>query len=1082
MKCRVSVLSGLVLVALASVAGPAGAQGVTTSGISGIVTDAQGLVLPGVTVVAVHNPSGTKYSSVSQTDGRFSIQGMRVGGPYTVSSELSGFQSQTRTDIDLPLGVTIDVPFKLGVVAMSEEVTVVATSDHVFSSARTGAATTVPRTALESLPTLEGRLSSFVRLTPQSTGGMSFAGQDNRLNNITVDGSSFNNSFGLGGAPGDRTGVAPISVQAIEQVQVNIAPYDIRQGNFVGAGVNTVTRSGTNRFRGSAYFQYRDQDFVGTKAGGETFVPGKFEYKNYGGWGGGPLKENSAFYFVNLEDDATTEPGTNFRANKGGEPVGGQTTRVQASDLDALSAFLDSRFSYQTGVYQGYEHQTPARRFLAKSDINLSRNNKLSLRYNHLDSSTDVLLSTSSSLGFGSRRGNTNGLNFRNSNYKILENIRSFIGELNTVLGSSSSNTLIAGYTSQDESRDSLGTFFPMADILDGSSVYTTFGFEPFTPNNELRYSTFQFQDHFTMYRRQHRLTFGGGAERYESENVFFPGSQSIYVYNSLADFYTDANDQLANPNRTTSPVTLRRFQVRWMNIPGLEKPVQPLEVWSISAYVQDEWRPTDRLTLTLGVRADVPVFGDTAFENPNADALVFRDGDGNPKQYSTGKLPDTRALWSPRIGFNWAPGGDQQTQLRGGTGVFTGRPAYVWISNQIGNTGVLTGFEQLENTRARPFHPDPHHYKPANVTGAPATSYELALTDEHFRFPQVWRTNLAVDQRMRWGLVGTVEALVTRDVNGISYINANLAAPDARFVGADNRPRWTANAPRIHAHVANAVVLQNQNAGSAWNISGTLERAYSRGLWVKGAYSYGRARNEINPGSIAIGSWVNNPHSGDPNNPGMSYTSIGHRMFIAATYSKQWSRFGATTFSTFFEGSTGGGASYRFAGEMNNDGGTSNDMIYIHRDVSEMNFLTFTASGRTFTAAEQAQAWDAYIAQDPYLSKHRGEYAERGAATGPMSFSMDVSIAQDFIAGRHNRFQLRFDILNFNNLLNSSWGIGQSLVSSQPLTNPAVDSAGRSTYRLRVVNNELMSQSYERNPGSGDVWRMQVSLRYMFN
>jgi hypothetical protein len=942
----------------------------------------------------------------------------------------------------------------------------------------------VSRSALETLPTLEGRLSSFVRLTPQSSGGLSFAGQDNRLNNITVDGSAFNNSFGLGGSPGDRTGVAPISIAAIEEIQVNIAPYDVRFGNFVGAGVNSVTRSGTNAIRGSAYGQYRDQGLVGRKAGGERFEPGTFEYKNYGGWAGGPIERNRAFFFANVEGDAVLEPGTTFRANPGGAPVGGQTTRVLASDLDMLSGFLASQFDYQTGVYQGYNHETPAKRLLAKVDLNLRDNSKLSLRYTHLDSSTDVLLSTSSSLGFGSRRSNLNGLNFRNSNYKILENIRSFIGEWNLVFGAGASNSLIAGYTHQDESRDSLGTLFPMADILEGGSVYTTFGFEPFTPNNELRYGTFQLQDNFTLYRGEHAFTFGANVERYESENIFFPGSQSVYVYSSLADFFTDANDHLANPNRTTSPVTLRRFQVRWMNIPALDKPVQPLEVWSTSAYLQDQWRPTGDLTLTYGVRADVHRFGDTAFANANADALVFRDGGGNPVQYSTGKLPDAKVLWSPRVGVNWDVTGTKRTQVRGGTGLFTGRPAYVWISNQIGNTGVLTGFEQLENTRARPFHPDPHHYWPAQVTGDPASSYELALTDPDFRFPQVFRSNLAIDQRLAWGWSATVELLYSRDVNGLSYINANLTAPAAAFVGADNRPRWTGS-NRIHAHVANAVVLQNGNDGDALNVSASIERLLAGGLWVKGAYSYNRARNEINPGSIAIGSWTGNAHAGDPNNPGISFTELGHRVFLAGSYNRQWFSFGATTFTVFFEGTTGGGASYRFSGDMNGDGGTSNDLIYIHRDVSEMNFQTFTSGGRTFTSAEQAAAWDAFIAQDPYLSRHRGEYAVRGAATGPMSFGMDLSVAQDFFVharGRRHGLQLRVDVLNAHNLMNSGWGIGRSLISSQPLTNPGVDAQGRSTYRLRVVGGELLRTSYEDSPGSGDVWRMQVSLRYSFN
>ncbi len=306
------------------------------------------------------------------------------------------------------------------------------------------------------------------------------------------------------------------------------------------------------------------------------------------------------------------------------------------------------------------------------------------------------------------------------------------------------------------------GDLFPLVDILDAGTTYTSFGFEPFSPRNQLKYNTFQAQNNFTKFAGTHTLTFGATAERYNSANVFFPGSQSAYVYNSLADFYTDANDYLRNPNRTVSPVSLRRFQVRWSNIPGQTEPVQPLEVFYAGAYAQDEWALADNFKLTAGIRFDVPNFGKTGYVNSVADSLTFRQEDGSPVQYSTAKLPDPNVLWSPRAGFNWGVDENRNTQVRGGTGVFTGRPAYVWISNQIGNTGVLTGFEQQDNTTARPFNPSPEAYKPANVTGAPATSYELALTDPDFKFPQLWRTNIAVDQRLPFGLTGTASTSTT--------------------------------------------------------------------------------------------------------------------------------------------------------------------------------------------------------------------------------------------------------------------------------------------------------------------------------
>jgi len=1093
----------LLLAALLLAAGSAAyGQGVTTAAVSGVVTGANDAPLAGATVTAVHVPSGTTYQGVSRADGRFTLQGMRVGGPYRVSVQFLGYEDAVRENIMLNLGVATDLNITMRERAVQlQGIDVVAEQQSaIMSSDRTGAATAVAREAVETLPTISRRIEDFARLTPQYSGsgfGFSFAGMDNRLNNVTVDGSYFNNSFGLSGQPGDRTGVAPISMDAIEQIQINIAPFDVRQGNFVGAGVNTVTRSGTNDFRGSLYTQYRNESLVGTEAGSTEFDPGTFKYNQVGGWLSGPIIRNKLFFFASFETDNLTQPGTNFVANTGGQEVTGNTTRVLESDLMALSNYLRDNFDYETGPFQGYDHETPATRFLAKVDYNVNNRNKLSLRYTHLDSNTDVLASNSSSLGFGTRRSVLTGLNFQNSNYIILENIRSIVGEWNALIGSNMSNNLIVGYTHQDESRDSRGELFPFVDIVEGGSTYTSFGFEPFTPNNELRYSSFQLQDNFTIQLEKHALTFGASLEQYESENVFFSGSQSVYVYNSLADFYTDANHFLANPNRTTSPVTLNRFQYRYSNIEGMDKPIQPLEVLYAGVYAQDEFTPTDRLKLTLGLRLDVPKFGNTGFTNPEANAMTFRDADGNNVRYRTQKLPNANLLFSPRFGFNWDARGDRSTQVRGGTGIFTGRPAYVWISNQIGENGILTGFID-DRTPAlvadNPFHPNPTHYRPSSVSGEPANSYSLALTDPDFKFPQVWRNNLAIDQRLPWGIVGTAELLYSRDVNGLSYINANLPAAQSAFSGADTRPRWTNN--RINGKVPNAIVLQNNAEGYSWNIAGSLEKPFANGLFVKGAYSYGEAKNSVDPGSIAAGSWQNNGHANDPNNPELSYsaTSPGHRVFAAVSYRREFLPIGPTSISLFWEGRTIGNASYLYASDLNGDGGT-NDLIYIPRDVSEMNFVQYTqgASGgrpaRTFTAQEQAEAWDAYIEQDDYLSSRRGQYAERNGLFLPMQFRADLSIAQDLstvFAGVTNGLQIRADILNFTNMLNKNWGLAQRAVSTQPLTNTGVDAQGRATYRLRNIATpdsfELMDETFEKTATVNDVWRMQLSLRYTFN
>lgn len=1058
-------------------------QGVTTSGITGVVTEANGEPLPGANVVATHLPSGTRYGAVSNLEGKYSIPGMRVGGPYRVSVSFIGYSTQEVENIVLSLGTFSNVNVVLAEEGTELTEVVVTAEGSVFSSERTGASTSINNNTISKLPTISRNINDFTRLTPQSN-GQSFAGQDSRLNNITVDGSYFNNSFGLGSGsnPGGRTGVSPISLDAIDQISVNVAPYDVRQGNFTGAGINTVTRSGTNEFEGSAYYFWRNNNNVGTQAKDNTFDPGEFKYRQIGFRVGGPIIKDKLFFFASFEDEKTTEPGTTFRANNGGEPIGGNVTRVLASDLNQLSNFLRDNFGYETGPYQGYDHSTEATKFLVKLDYNINDRNKLSVRYNHLDSSTDVLLSNSSSLGFGSRRTNLNGLNFQNSNYIIFENIRSIIGELNTRIGNNMTNNLIVGYTYQDESRGSRGQFFPLVDILEDGATYTTFGFEPFTPNNELRYKTFQIQNNLQYFYGKHTFTGGFSYENYQSENVFFPGSQSAYVFNSLEDFYSSADAFLTGRQDT---INVRRFQVRYSNVPGQVKPIQPLKVNYAGIYVQDEYQVNSKFNLTGGLRIDIPFFGETALRNPEVETLDFINPAGETVNFRTDRLPGANILWSPRVGFNWDPSGNKTLQVRGGTGIFTGRPAYVWISNQVGNNGILTGFERLDNTDARPFNPDPDAYKPSTVTGDPAERYELALTEENFKFPQVWRTNIAVDKQVK-GFVFTGEFIYNQDVNGVAYYNANLAPANGAFTGPHARPRWVGgnSATRINGNIDNAVTLSNQAVGNSWVASVSVDFPTVAGFSGKAAYSYGESKNTVDPGSIAFGSWNNNPHNGDPNNPTLGFSSnfAGHRIFTALSYEADLLTIGKTNVSLFWEGRTIGNGSYVYGGDFNGDGGFSNDLIYIHRNTGEMNFEQFSSSGVTFTPQQQAAAWEAFIQQDKYLSANRGSIAERGAVIMPMVFRADFSASQQLITKKEGQFlEFRVDILNVGNLLNSDWGVGQAFTTTSPLVPRGVDSNGAPVFRLRNFGDQLISSSYQDTASPADVWRLQFGLRYTF-
>jgi hypothetical protein len=623
-------------------------------------------------------------------------------------------------------------------------------------------------------------------------------------------------------------------------------------------------------------------------------------------------------------------------------------------------------------------------------------------------------------------------------------------------------------------------------------------------------------QDNLSKFSTNHTLTFGGYAEKYHSDNVFFGCCpQGAWAYNSLADFYADANGYLANTNRTTTTVAGKLFQIRWSNIAGKEKPEQPLDVWYTAGYAQDEWRPRRNLTgHRRGPRRRVAVQEHRLSQRRRRRADLPRPerqgGEIRHRQHAgyEGALVAARRRQLRRVRRS-------DDAARGGSGLFSGRPAYVWISNQIGNTGVLIGEIRVPDPgTAFPFTPDPSRYKPA-ATGANAASYALNVTDTEFKFPQVWRSNVAVDRKLPLGITSTTELLYAKEVNGIYYIDANLPAAQSAFAGVDARPRWVGEpcaalgqtsgncVTRLNNQIGNAVtnnyVLLNDSQGSSWNFAQSLQKNTRFGLTMRGAYSYGISRTISDPESTAATSFARNSNSADPNNPGarISMWAPGHRVFALVNFSHEYFNIGATSISLFYEArnstiNSSSRLSYVFAGDLNSDGVSANDLIYIPRSTSEMNFSTFAAGGRTFTADEQAAAFEAYIGQDSYLRKHRGEYAERNGVLMPMFNSVDLSITQDVfhnLGGQRNGFQVRLDFLNFGNLLNHEWGVAQRPIAAvntnqqlQILTNPGVDAQGRATYRLATVNNQLITKTYQTSATTGDVYQFMISLRYSFN
>jgi hypothetical protein len=1072
---------------------------ITTSNISGVVKNQKGETIPGATIHATHNPTGTNYYSVTNKSGVFVIPAVRVGGPYTIHASFVGFKKGELKEINTSLGLTENVEFVLVEEAIQlKEVVVSANKYGIFSKEKTGAAQQFGRRELTTIPITGARtIDGITKYNPFGSGN-SFGAQDSRLNNFTIDGSQFNNNFGLGSSAqaGGRTGASAISLDAIDQLQVNVAPFDIRQSGFTGAGINAVTRSGSNEIEGSVYQTQRNNSstYVGDNARGTTVTAAKFDEKVQGFRLGAPIIKNKLFIFGNYESIERTEPGTNW-ISEGSPLTGTQISRVKYADMKALSDFMKEKFNYVTGPWEGYSNTNASKKFLLRTDWNINDKNKLTARYVHHNSEAEINISNSQSAGAGNRTTQFNAMSFKNSGYIIQDNTRSAVLELNSNLSNTLFNNLIVSYDKQIEDRGYLSQMFPTIDIRDGSSTYTSVGFDPFTPSNKLNYWTFNVTNNVTKYLEKHTLVGGFNFQKYQSNNLFYPASNGVYIFNSLADFYTAANQSLANGGAPSTFVPAR-FQFRYSALPGAVEPMQVLKTNRLDLYVQDEYNATQNLKLTFGLRANIISIENTALENKAISAMTFASGE----KWNTSVLPKNQLLFEPRFGFNYDVKGEKKTQIRGGSGIFTGRPPYVFLSNQIGNNGVLTGFIDVSGAAAAQygFTADPNKYFIPSTPTLPST-FDLALTDPNYKMPQVWKSNLAIDQKLPWfGLVASAEFLYNKTINAVHYYNANLDAPVGTLGGVDARPRYagTDAGVRVNDNVSMAAVLTNRNG--AYNRSATfkLEKPISKGFWGYVAYTAAKAEDFMDAGSIASGSWQSALSTTNNNDLGLSISSnlvrnrivglLGYRL----DYGKKYG--GATTFTLGYVGSQNNPFSYIVAGDLNGDRVSNNELIFVPQKGSDIRFSTLTvgsgATAVTYTEAQQQEAFDKFIAQDPYLSTRRGQYAERNALALPFLHRFDLSVAQDIfvkIGGKRNAFQIRADILNFGNMLNNKWGVSQRATNPQLLNFVSRDANNVPTFRLATQRDAsgtyLIKDTYQFNSSVFDVWTAQLGIRYTF-
>ena len=1021
---------------------------VTTSSIKGAISDEANAGLPGANVVAVHTPTGTTYGAATDIDGRFNLVNLRIGGPYTITVSYVGYSDQSFTDVFLTLGKTENLTLSLTPDAAQLDAVVITvnSANGVFGSDRTGAETNVGRKELTTLPTISRSASDFTRLEPTASNG-SFGGRNDQFNNFSLDGAIFNNPFGLDAAtPGGQTNAQPVSLDAIDQIQVSTAPYDVTQSGFTGATVNAVTKSGSNEFKGTVYGFYRNEDMTGSKIKGQDIFVPSLTQQQTGFSIGGPIVKNKLFFFANYEQDERTDLGQAWLPNTGSGAV--NESVVLESDLIAVQDALSS-LGYNTGAYQGFTHDSESSKGIFKLDWNVNDNNQLAVIYNWLSASKDK---PAHPTAFGVRGPSATTLQFENSGYQINNNLQSVQLELNSRLSDNTSNKFQVGYTHFDDFRTPMSSAAPAITIQNGAGQnYIIAGHEPFSINNVLDQKVFQFSNNMTISKANHTYTIGFSFEKFEFDNSFNLGA---YGY-SNANGYVGAFGAFGSVNDFLTASTNGLLSEALSNAKNVKNAdswaLAETNVGQLAFYLQDEWDVNDKFKLTYGVRFDKPLFFDSAQKAQDVIDVSFYQPEipyvnpntGQVQLLDSTQLPSNDWLVSPRVGFNYDVKGDSTIQLRGGSGLFTGRFPFVWLGNQIGNPN----------------------------------SYFYQAVDPDYKFPQVWRTNLGLDHKYDNGLILTADVSYTKDINGAHVQNWGLTPPSGTLAGVDNRPYYTA-ADKIN----NAYVFTNSDKGRIWNASLKAQKTFDNGLYTMLAYSYLDSKdvNSIEA-EITGDAFDFNPVLGNANSDQLSYSRYGDTHRIIGVASKKWNygtdnKWG-TSLSTFFEYARGGRFSYTYAVNINGDtSGQNNDLLYVPTS-AEIQQMQFDPSG----GPQQGVALDAYIAQDDYLSGRRGQYAERYGAQAPWRGRWDVKFLQDYkikiSEKKTNTIQFSIDVLNIGNLVNSDWGLVQQANNTSPIGVSVDPGTLVPTYSF----NPNQTETFGYDSSLASRWQMQFGLRYIF-
>lgn len=1055
-------------------------QGTTTAGMNGQILDESSSPLAGATVVAVHEPTGSQFGAITGEKGFFRIPNMNIGGPYKITISYVGYENYEQGNINLNLGQTYQINVKLGMAKVAiAEVEIVGRrvkEYDVFDGNRTGAETVVGAEQIGDLPSVNRNLADFTRMTPQAivdgNGAISIAGINNRYNAISFDGAVNNDVFGLSpsGTNGGQTYGSPISMDAIEQFQITLAPYDVRQSGFAGASINAVTRSGSNKVTGSAYYFFRNEGLAGkTPTDNEeverTKLP-EFSSNTYGFRVGGPIIKNKLFFFINAEMQREQTPKPFDFADYSGDS--------DQAAIDAVATKLLNDFGYDAGSYMNKADELNSNKLIARIDWNINRKHKLMFRHGY--TSLEAIKTNSSS---------SRSLNFLNNAQYFPSVTNSTAIELKSNL-TSSSNSLMIGFTSVRDDRDPYGDNFPAVRVYDGSGTLY-FGSEPYSTANALDQNVLTITDNYSIYKGKHTITVGTNIELSSTYNLFMRKNFGEYRYSTVDDFMTVG---------TAGEVPAYQYERGYSLVDDItgdgSAAAADFNMLQWGLYVQDEFQASQDLKITFGVRMDMPMFltdnpVDDHFNNTTIPELEAAGWDMEGAQ--SGQMPKSALMFSPRVGFNWDLSGDKSTQLRGGVGVFTSRLPLVWPGGSYTNSGVTIGGVYHRSSWGTPitFRPewDNQYKNPDFGYSEAAYGGQVDLFAQNFKFPQMFRANLAVDQKLPGGIIGTVEVLYTKTLNNVNYFNVNVDPnPANKLDGADNRNYFSDD--NITDDYTRVMLGTNTNEGYTYNFTAQLQKPFSNGLTASLAYTYGRAM-ALNDGTSSQNSsqwrYMENVSGLNYLDLSISDFDLGHRVLGYVNYKVDWIGHMTSSFTLYYNGQSGDVYSYVYNdyGDLNGEGENAGNLIYVPASQSEIVFSDAATSGAQWTAL------DNFIENDDYLSTRRGKYAERNAARMPFASILDFKFAQDiYVSGgdiKHT-LQLTFDLFNLGNLINNKWGrmyyVGNKALRLIDFEGFADDvDGGTPTFSFDAPEGDVWD--IDDIGVNSSRWQAQIGIRYIF-